>query len=120
MDSDWKNQEEKKIDIEREMKKSLQEEILDANAIMTLREHLQDKSKEYKDGWWAGWHFSVDYYNENDEIRRNTWKEYLEKRGKIYTSADEKLADPNYYQKRDALRRQVAAIIKQSVQKLFN
>jgi hypothetical protein len=82
VDSDWKDQE-AKIDAEREMKKSLLQEMLAANAIMTLREHLQDKSKEYKDGWWAGWHFSADYYNENDEICRNTWKEYFEKWDKI-------------------------------------
>jgi hypothetical protein len=108
-----------KINIENDMNRSLQLEMLLTSAKMIRDESLRGKSVEYRDAWWDGFHFLRKLDKEEREIKAklfNQWEKELEK---ISAENIERILDHNYYPKRDALRRKVAETLRAGIQTLF-
>jgi hypothetical protein len=109
-----------KINIENDMNRSLQLEMLLTSAKMIRDELLRDKSPEYQDSWWHGFHFLIKLNEEEREIRDKSFAEWEKETDKVYDEMLERIVDKDYYQKRDALRRQVIETIRKGVQSLFS
>ena len=106
-----------RIRTERDMIADLQLKILEASEEIALHEMLQDKSSAYKEAWKAAWCWTDEWQAERHKIVSNIFNEYGKREQKVL---DEYFSrDYDYYRKQDALRRRVAATIREGVQTLF-
>ena len=87
-----------KINIENDMNRSLQLEMLLTSAKMIRDESLRGKSVEYGDAWWDGFHFLMKIDEEETEIRAKSYDQWKKETDKVFDEAHERIVDNNYFQ----------------------